>query len=78
MNGNKGSGRIEVFNPGHVESARTHNTVAVSRVLAVSFDHAELVEEAPLAYRDIVEVVEDEVDLVRPVIRLEPLAVLKG
>jgi tRNA-splicing ligase RtcB len=37
-----------------------------------------LVEEAPEAYRDITEVLEDEVDLVRPVQRLEPLVVLKG
>jgi tRNA-splicing ligase RtcB (3'-phosphate/5'-hydroxy nucleic acid ligase) len=38
----------------------------------------DLVEEAPAAYRDIREVLEDEDDLVRPLIRLEPLAVLKG
>jgi tRNA-splicing ligase RtcB len=37
-----------------------------------------LVEEAPSAYRDIVEVLEDEVDLVAPAQRLEPLVVLKG
>jgi tRNA-splicing ligase RtcB len=37
-----------------------------------------LVEEAPDAYRDITEVLEDEVDLVRPVRRLEPMVVLKG
>lgn len=37
-----------------------------------------LVEEAPLAYRDIVEVLEDERELVRPLMRLEPLAVVKG
>jgi tRNA-splicing ligase RtcB len=37
-----------------------------------------LVEEAPEAYRDIIEVLQDEVDLVRPVRRLEPLVVLKG
>ena len=37
-----------------------------------------LIEEAPAAYRDIVEVLEDEVDLVVPRIRLEPIAVLKG
>lgn len=37
-----------------------------------------LVEEAPEAYRKITEVLEDETDLVRPVQRLEPLAVLKG
>jgi len=37
-----------------------------------------LVEEAPEAYRDIREVLEDEAQLVRPVLRLEPIAVLKG
>jgi tRNA-splicing ligase RtcB len=37
-----------------------------------------LVEEAPAAYRDIGEVLEDEADLIRPLLRLEPLAVLKG
>jgi tRNA-splicing ligase RtcB len=37
-----------------------------------------LVEEAPAAYRDIAEVLEDEADLVTPRLRLTPLAVLKG
>jgi tRNA-splicing ligase RtcB len=37
-----------------------------------------LVEEAPAAYRDVREVLEDEADLVRPQVRLEPLVVLKG
>ena len=37
-----------------------------------------LVEEAPAAYRDIGEVLEDQEDLVRRRIRLEPIAVLKG
>ncbi len=37
-----------------------------------------LVEEAPAAYRAIAEVLEDEVDLVVPRVRLEPIAVLKG
>jgi len=37
-----------------------------------------LVEEAPDAYREITEVLEDERDLVRPMQRFEPLAVLKG
>lgn len=35
-------------------------------------------EEAPQAYRDIREVLEDEEDLVTPLLRLEPLAVIKG
>lgn len=37
-----------------------------------------LVEEAPSAYRDITEVLEDQEDLVRRHLRLEPVAVLKG
>lgn len=38
----------------------------------------QLVEEAPAAYRDIEEVLEDEAELVTPVLRLVPIAVLKG
>ncbi|MGH7283984.1 MAG: RtcB family protein, partial [Polyangiaceae bacterium] len=38
----------------------------------------QLVEEAPAAYRDIVEVLEDQEDLVKRRVRLEPIAVLKG
>ncbi len=37
-----------------------------------------LVEEAPSAYRDVTEVLEDQLDLVRRRLRLEPVAVLKG
>ena len=37
-----------------------------------------LVEEAPRAYRDVREVLDDQADLVTPVRRLEPIAVLKG
>jgi tRNA-splicing ligase RtcB len=38
----------------------------------------QLVEEAPAAYRDIGEVLDDQRDLVRRRVRLEPMAVLKG
>jgi tRNA-splicing ligase RtcB len=38
----------------------------------------QLVEEAPAAYRDIGEVLDDQDDLVRRRVRLEPIAVLKG
>jgi len=37
-----------------------------------------LMEEAPQAYRDIQEVLEDEADLVTPCVRLTPIAVFKG
>lgn len=55
---------------------------ALARALRrVVFDAARLphlVEEAPEAYRDIREVLEDEEELVTARLRLEPLAVLKG
>ena len=34
--------------------------------------------EAPQAYKDIDEVIASELDLVEPIVRLTPLAVLKG
>lgn len=37
-----------------------------------------LVEEAPQAYRDIREVLQEQSDLVRPALRLTPIAVFKG
>jgi len=40
-------------------------------------EHA-LIEEAPSAYKHIKEVLAQQEDLVRPVLRLEPLAVVKG
>lgn len=51
---------------------------AMRRVVYPSKLARHLVEEAPAAYRDIVEVLEDQDDLVRRRIRLEPIAVLKG
>jgi tRNA-splicing ligase RtcB (3'-phosphate/5'-hydroxy nucleic acid ligase) len=65
-------------------------TEARARIRPASLEHAlrrvvfdvgrsaSLVEEAPAAYRDIVEVLEDEAELMTPVLRLTPLAVLKG
>jgi len=40
-------------------------------------EHA-LIEEAPRAYKDIKEVLAHQSDLVKPILRLEPLAVIKG
>jgi tRNA-splicing ligase RtcB len=51
---------------------------ALRRVVYDRGRAASLVEEAPAAYRDITEVLEDEADLVTPFLRLTPLAVLKG
>jgi len=39
---------------------------------------AALVEEAPSAYKDIKDVLREQSDLVRPLLRLEPVAVMNG
>jgi tRNA-splicing ligase RtcB len=51
---------------------------AMRQVVYPEHLRAQLVEEAPGAYRDIAEVLEDQEDLVQRRIRLEPVAVLKG
>jgi tRNA-splicing ligase RtcB len=51
---------------------------AMRRVVFDAGRAASLVEEAPTAYRDITEVLEDEEALVTPLLRLTPIAVLKG
>ncbi len=51
---------------------------AMRRVVFPSGHAPDFVEEAPAAYRDIGEVLEDQEDLVRRSVRLEPIAVLKG
>lgn len=61
--------------------ARIRPAVLEHAMRRVVFDRGRvesLVEEAPEAYRDIAEVLEDEADLVTPVLRLTPIAVLKG
>lgn len=51
---------------------------AMRRVVFPEHLARRLVEEAPSAYRDVGEVLEDQEDLVRRGRRLEPIAVLKG
>ncbi len=51
---------------------------AMRRVVYPDAIARRLVEEAPTAYRDIGEVLEDQEDLIRRRLRLEPIAVLKG
>lgn len=51
---------------------------AMRRVVYPEGHSRHLVEEAPAAYRDIGEVLDDQEDLIRRRLRLEPIAVLKG
>ena len=51
---------------------------AMKRVVYPPGMETSLVTEAPSAYRDVRAVLDDEADLVTPILRLEPLAVLKG
>ncbi len=61
--------------------ARIGGDRLVRAMRGVIYDRARarsLVEEAPAAYRDVRKVLQDEADLVRPLVRLEPMVVLKG
>ena len=73
-----GAGRV--YSRG--EARRQLDTRGLARAMRqVVYDEARaaaLVEEAPAAYRDIREVLEDQEGLVEPVWRLEPRLVLKG
>lgn len=72
-----GAGRVMTRRQAREEIAPEKFAQSMRRVV---FDPRRrgLVEEAPGAYRDIGEVLEDESDLVVPRLRLEPMAVLKG
>lgn len=72
-----GAGRVMTRREARARISRHH---LERQLRGVVFDESRphLVEEAPTAYRDVMEVLEDEVDLVEPVLRLEPLVVLKG
>lgn len=73
-----GAGRVLT----RTQARRSIGTEALARAMrAVVYPEAlarRLVEEAPAAYRDIVEVLDDQRDLVKRRTRLEPIAVLKG
>jgi tRNA-splicing ligase RtcB len=76
--GSHGAGRVLTRREARARISARKLAEAMRRVVFDPRRNRTLVEEAPSAYRDIREVLEDEVDLVRPVLRLEPLAVLKG
>ncbi|MBE7465915.1 MAG: RtcB family protein [Planctomycetes bacterium] len=75
-----GAGRV-------LSRAEAHRTIAprdfrrrMARVVysqAPGMEHA-LIEEAPQAYKDIKSVLKQQVELAKPLLRLEPLMVLKG
>jgi tRNA-splicing ligase RtcB (3'-phosphate/5'-hydroxy nucleic acid ligase) len=73
-----GAGRVMTRREAHQRITMERFEHSMRRVVFDPRRARSLVEEAPAAYRDIREVLEDEEDLVRPVRRLEPLAVLKG
>ena len=73
-----GAGRVMTRREARERIALPRFTHSMRRVVHDERRAAALVEEAPMAYRNIAEVLEDEQDLVRPLLRLEPLVVLKG
>jgi tRNA-splicing ligase RtcB len=73
-----GAGRVMTRREAREQIRPERFAQSMRRVVFDQRRRASLVEEAPAAYRDIGEVLEDEADLVRPTVRLEPIAVLKG
>lgn len=73
-----GAGRVLTRREARARIAPRRLEQQLRRVVFDSTRMESLVEEAPTAYRDIAEVLDDEVDLVSAVLRLEPLVVLKG
>lgn len=73
-----GAGRVMTRREARARISGARFAHAMRRVVHDERRAATLVEEAPQAYREIAEVLEDERDLVRPLRRLEPLVVLKG
>ncbi|MHB8876367.1 MAG: RtcB family protein [Myxococcaceae bacterium] len=78
QSGSHGAGRVMSRKQARQSIPPQKLAQAMRRVVYDKRRIRDLVEEAPAAYRDISEVLEDEADLVRPVLRLEPIAVLKG
>lgn len=76
--GSHGAGRVLTRGEARRRISPERLAEALRRVVYDPHRRRALVEEAPDAYRDIREVLEDEADLVRPLLRLEPIAVLKG
>jgi tRNA-splicing ligase RtcB (3'-phosphate/5'-hydroxy nucleic acid ligase) len=73
-----GAGRVLTRKEARAQIATERFRHSMRRVIFDERRITTLVEEAPAAYRDIREVLDDEVDLIRPQVRLEPVAVLKG
>ncbi len=73
-----GAGRVMTRREAHEQISVERLRQSMRRVVLDERRARALVEEAPAAYREISDVLEDESDLVTPVLRLEPLVVLKG
>ena len=72
-----GAGRVMSRKEAHAAIDARHFAASMSHVVYPEQRGRALIEEAPAAYRDIVEVLDQQKDLVRRRRRLEPLAVLE-
>jgi tRNA-splicing ligase RtcB len=73
-----GAGRVMSRKEARASIRTASLAEAMRRVVYPDWLARQMVEEAPRAYRDIREVLDDQEDLVKRRIRLEPIAVLKG
>jgi tRNA-splicing ligase RtcB len=73
-----GAGRRLTRGEAHRKISRNELRRQMARVVYPRQIEEALIEEAPAAYKDIRDVLDQQRELVRPVLRLEPLAVVKG
>ena len=72
-----GSGRVMSRTQAQQQLSLENELARMSHVVHTMSTQSQL-DEAPSAYKDIEEVMQQEADLVRPVVKLRPLAVIKG
>ena len=73
-----GAGRVMSRTEARARITPRAHEAAVRHVVVHGGSGRALLEESPAAYRDVVEVLRAQEDLVRRLVRLEPVAVLKG
>lgn len=71
-----GAGRVMSRNVANKTITREMADKAMGNIVHKGFKRD--LSEAPMAYKDIEEVIKNQKDLVRPIVKLTPLGVIKG
>jgi tRNA-splicing ligase RtcB len=73
-----GAGRARSRNATRAMTTLADMEAQLGDVVLATFNREDVIDETPLAYKDIEEVMVNSADLVEPVLKLRPLAVVKG